>query len=699
MATAPANVDLLPQASLSGSRGLLARIVLGREDDAAWVRPALLGLLICTAALYLWDLGASGWANGFYSAAVQAGAKSWKAFFFGSFDSSSFITVDKPPVSLWIMELSARVFGVNSWSILVPQALEGVAAVGVLYATVRRSFTPAAALLAGAAMALTPVAALMFRFNNPDALLTLLLVGAVYATVRSLERGKIGWLVAAAVLVGGAFLTKSLQAFVILPVLAGVYFLAAPVSWRRRLWQIALATVALAVSSGWWVAIVELIPAAHRPYIGGSQDNSVLNLIFGYNGLGRITGNETGSVGGAGNAAGRWGATGWNRLFLSDMGGQISWLIPAALVLLVTCLWLTRRSPRTDRTRAAFLLWGGWLLITGAVFSFAAGIIHAYYTVALAPAIAALVGMGAVTLWAQRERLLYRLGLAAALVAAAVWSFFLLNRSPEWYPWLRWTELVAGVLAALGIAVLPRVRGKAALLLCSVAIAAGVAGSAAFTLYTVATPHSGSIPTAGPATSGGGFGGGGGRGFGGGFGGGGFPGGGTAGGTAGQAPGGFNGNGAAQGGTPPAQGGAPTGGTTQAGDGGQARAGGNAGGLLNGSTPGAKLTALLKASAGKYTWVAAAVGANSAAGYQLASDEPVMAIGGFNGTDPWPTLAAFQKLVKAGKVHYFIGGGSGAGGGAAGSSSSSSAISAWVQKNYTAQTVSGITIYDLTAAR
>jgi 4-amino-4-deoxy-L-arabinose transferase-like glycosyltransferase len=692
MATAPTDVDLLPQASLSGgSRGLLARLVLGREDDAVWVRPALFGLLICAAALYLWDLSASGWANAFYSAAVQAGARSWKAFFFGSFDSSSFITVDKPPVSLWVMELSARVFGVNSWSILVPQALEGVAAVGVLYATVRRSFKPFAALLAGAAMALTPVAALMFRFNNPDALLTLLLTGAVYATVRSLERGKTGWLVAAAVLVGGGFLTKSLQAFVILPVLAGVYFLAAPVSWRRRLSQIALATVALVVSSGWWVAVVELIPAAHRPYIGGSQNNSVLNLIFGYNGLGRITGDETGSVGGGGNAAGHWGATGWNRLFLSDMGGQISWLIPAALLLLVACLWLTRRVPRTDRRRAAFLIWGGWLLITGAVFSFAAGIIHSYYTVALAPAVAALVGVGAVTLWEQRGRWLYRGALVAAIAAAVTWSFVLLGRSPAWYPWLRWAELAAGLLAAVGIVALPRVRGRAALLLCSVAVAASLAGSTAFTLYTVATPHSGSIPTAGPATSGG-LGGGGGRGFGGGG-----PGGGGAG---GQAPGGFGpGNGTAQGGTLPAQGGAPGGGTAQAGDGGPGQAGGNAGGLLTGSTPGAKLTALLKANAGRYSWVAAAVGANSAAGYQLASDEPVMAIGGFNGTDPWPTLAAFQKLVKAGSIHYFIGGGSGGGGGAAGGSGSSSQISSWVQQNYTAQTVNGITIYDLTAAR
>src|SRR3954466_1289886 len=171
--------------------------------EERWVRPALLALLLGTGVLYLWGLGTSGWANSFYSAAVQAGTKSWKAFFFGSFDSSSFITVDKPPASLWVMDISARLFGVNTWSILVPQALEGVAAVGLLYATVRRRFTPAAALLAGAVMALTPVAALMFRFNNPDALLVLTLVGSAYAMVRALEDGRTRWLVLAGALAGG----------------------------------------------------------------------------------------------------------------------------------------------------------------------------------------------------------------------------------------------------------------------------------------------------------------------------------------------------------------------------------------------------------------------------------------------------------------------------------------------------------------
>src|SRR5436305_11021532 len=200
--------------------------------DPRWPLVALLG---ATAVLYLWGLGASGWANSYYSAAVQAGATSWKAFFFGSSDAANFITVDKAPASLWPMELAARIFGVNAWSILVPEALEGVAAVGLLYATVRRQFGPAAGLIAGATMATTPVAVLMFRFNNPDALLVLLLVGAAYATVRAVERASLKWLVLCGVLIGFGFLTKMMQAFLVVPGFALVYLLAAPTTIRKRI--------------------------------------------------------------------------------------------------------------------------------------------------------------------------------------------------------------------------------------------------------------------------------------------------------------------------------------------------------------------------------------------------------------------------------------------------------------------------------
>ncbi len=405
-------------------------------DRPRWERPALAALLIATAALLLWDLGASGYANSFYSAAVQAGSESWKAFFFGSSDAGNSITVDKPPAALWPMMLSVRLFGLGAWQILVPQALMGVATTGVLYAAVRRQFGPGAALLSGAAFALTPVAALMFRFNNPDALLTLLLTVTVYCVLRALEGAHTRWLVWAGVAVGLAFLTKTLQAFVILPPLALLYAVCAPTRLRRRLGQLALAGLAMVVAGGWWVAIVELWPASSRPYIGGSQTNSFLELTLGYNGLGRINGNETGSVGGGrgGPGGGGWGETGFDRLFAGNIGGQISWLLPAALVLLVAGLVVTWRARRaTDSlegmARAAFLAWGGSLLITAVVFSYMQGIFHEYYTVALAPFVAALIGMGAAVLWEERSGLAAALTLSGTLALTAVWSYVLLGRA------------------------------------------------------------------------------------------------------------------------------------------------------------------------------------------------------------------------------------------------------------------------------
>jgi 4-amino-4-deoxy-L-arabinose transferase-like glycosyltransferase len=308
---------LLPDSARRPTLGSAAgRLLRGRADDPGWVRPSLLGLLAATALLYLWGLGASGWANAYYSAAAQAGSVSWKAFFFGASDAASSITVDKTPASLWLMALSVRLFGLSAWSVLVPQALAGVATVGVLYAAVRRWFSPAAALLAGAVLACTPAATLMFRFNNPDALLTLLLTLAAYATIRALEHASTRWLLLAAAFIGFGFLTKMLQALLVVPALALVYLLAAPTSLRRRSGQLALAGLGLVVAAGWWVAIVELLPASWRPYIGGSQTNSVLELTLGYNGLGRLTGNETGSVGGGMG----WGQTGWTRLF----GGEVA---------------------------------------------------------------------------------------------------------------------------------------------------------------------------------------------------------------------------------------------------------------------------------------------------------------------------------------------------------------------------------------
>src|SRR5437773_5694545 len=273
------------------------RPVSVRVSSAVWIRLSFAALMAVTFVLYVWGLDRNGWANAYYAAAVQAGTKSWKAFFFGSLDASNFITVDKSPAFLWVMEISARLFGFNQWSVLVPQALEGVATVAIVYVAVRRWFGPAAGIIAGAVVTLTPVAALMFRYNNPDALLVLLLAAAAYATLRATESDSSRWLVLAAALIGTGFLAKMLQAFVIVPVVILVYLLAGRPALAQRIQQLLIAGLTLVVASGWWVAVVELWPAARRPYIGGSPNHSLLNLVFGYNGFGRITGDEAGSVG------------------------------------------------------------------------------------------------------------------------------------------------------------------------------------------------------------------------------------------------------------------------------------------------------------------------------------------------------------------------------------------------------------------
>lgn len=600
-----------------------------RPADPRWVRTGLAGLLVVTAVLYLWDLSASGWANAFYSAAAQAGGESWKALFFGSSDPANAITVDKTPAALWLMSLSVRIFGLSSWSVLVPEALLGVGSVALLYATVRRVGGPGAGLLAGSVLALTPVAALMFRFDNPDALLVFLLITGAYATMRAVEKASPAWLALAGIAVGFGFLAKMLQAFLVLPGFALAYLVAAPVSLGKRLLHLPAGLVAVLVSAGWYVAVVELWPAGSRPFIGGSQTDSILELAFGYNGFGRITGDEVGSLGGAQSNGS------WARLFGSEMGGGIAWLLPAAVLALGALSWLSRRTPRTDRVRAAGIVWGGWLLVTGGVFSYMSGIIHPYYTVALAPALAALVGMAAVRLWRLRAH-----PVAAGVLSGgvALTAYLLLQREPDWQPWLKYFVLVLGFGAAAMLLVADRLPRAVARSVAVLALVASLAGTGAYTVATAATPHSGAIPAAGPGSGV----------FGGGLPRGNFTGGGSRGGIA---------------------------------------------GLLTTSTPGDALVSLLQANSTAYTWAAATIGSNPAAGYQLAADVPVLAVGGFNGTDPYPTLAQFQQYVREGRIHYFVGGATSMGRGSG--SDDAQEIAQWVADTFTATSVAGTTVYDL----
>ncbi|APX01497.1 glycosyltransferase family 39 protein [Arthrobacter sp. QXT-31] len=655
--------------------GRASRILLGNQPG--WIRPSAAALLAFTAILYLWNLEATGYANSFYAAAIQAGTKDWTALLFGSLDAGNAITVDKPPAALWVPALAGRIFGFSPLSMLVPQALMGVAAVGLLYLTVKRISGPAAGLLAGGALALTPVAALMFRFNDPDALLTLCLVLAAYLTTRAIEQAGSKWLAAAGAVIGLAFLTKMLQGFLIVPGLALAYLWAAPTSIGRRFLHLLAAAGGIVLVAGSYIALFQLTPASARPYMAGSETNSFLELTFGYNGLGRIIGSGAGSGGGMpggggipggggmGGNVGFGGAAGITRMFGTSFGGEVSWLLPSALILLGAGLWFTRREARTSRTRAALVLWGGWLLVTAGILSFMSGTVHPYYAVALAPAIAALVGIGSVELWRGRAYFPARITLAVTVMAAAVWSAVLLGRDAGWLPWLKVAVVILGVLAAVALlfrldsfqAIPARLRKTATAAVVVVSLLAGALGSAAWTFATAGQPHSGSIPTSGPAASAmGGPGGQGGRNFGGLTGPDGAigPGGGAMGPDGGMGPGGTMGSDGA-------------------------------------GTANSELTALLRASTAKWSGIVS--GASQAASLELASGSSVIALGGWNGGDPYPTLAQFQEMVANGEIGYFIsGGGMGGGGGRGGNSE----VATWVAANFEAQTVGNSTVYKLT---
>ncbi len=669
------------------------RLWRGPGADPRWARPALLGLLAGTAALYLVNLTSSGWANAFYSAAAQAGSVSWKAFFFGSSDAANAITVDKTPGAIWVMVISTRIFGANSFAVLLPEVLMGVATVGILHSTVKRVGGPLVGLAAGAILALTPVAALMFRFDNPDALMVLGLVAGAWAMTRAVADGRTKWLLWCGAFIGVAFMAKMLQAFLVLPGFGLAYLIAGPPRLVRRTWQLLAAAGAMLLVGGWWLLAVWLWPAADRPFIGGTQTNSVTELIMGYNGLGRLSGNEVGSVGWQDQSSAI-------KLFASQMGGQISWLLPAAVFALLAGLVLRGRQPRTDVIRGSLVLWGGWLLVTGATFSAMHGIIHPYYTVALAPAIAALVAIGGRQLWSRRESAAARGVIAGVIAGTAVWADVLLARTPSFLPWLGPVVLVLG-LATAGLVVwlglvekLSAGPGRAAV--AALAAVSLLAGPTAYTIDTISTSHTGALPSAGPATAGG-FGGFGARlpaPFGGQSGAGGFapPGSAATGAVTAGGGGGLGGGGLGAGGL--GAGGLGAGGPGAGfGFGGPS---GFAGGLLGAPNPSAELVATLRTGGG-YTWAAAVVGSNNAAGYQLAVSLPVMAVGGFNGTDPAPTLARFEAMAKAGQIHYFIARtiGGGRPGTATTGSTASKEVATWVAANYTATTVGSVTIYDL----
>ena len=618
-----------------------------RITSRNWDRIGLWVLLLATAAMYLWDITINGMGNQFYAGAAQAGSTNWEALLFGSLDTQNFITVDKPPVSQWVMGLSGQIFGFSSASMLIPEALMGVATVALLYAAVARITTRRAGLLAGAGLALMPVAALMFRFNNPDAVMVLLMMAAAYCTVRAVPRANATWLALAGAALGFAFLAKMLEGLMVAPAIGLVYLVAAPTPWRRRLLHLLAALLALVVSAGWFVVVTLLWPASSRPYIAGSTDNSFMNLVLGYNGFSRVLGRNHFDFGGPGprigSAISQMGnhgpgfgfgnqTPGLPRLFSGEFGFEIGWLLPAALLAIVLVLISRGRAPRTDLVRAGVILFGGWIVVDGLVLSFMHGMVHPYYCLSLSPAVAGMFAIGIHEMWVKRTTRLGRSGLAAMLLVTGVWSWWLLQRDPEWLPALRWTILVLTVLV-VSVLVMALVRsrfryGVAALI---AAILVVLAGSGAYAIATIGQPHSGGGPSVGPAELEG-----------------------------------ANGH-----------------------DGGPGGARNRGFGQMDDNPA---LDAMLSRT--HTDWSAAIARSSAAAGLELRTNTAVMAIGGFSGNDPVPTLTDFQQYVTTHRVTYYIVPADNHPGGMGNRGHSD--ITDWVTANFTPVKVGPDTVYDLT---
>ena len=517
--------------------------------------PELLALLALTAVLNLWDLSINGWANTYYSAAIKSMSTSWHDFLFASLDKTGLMTVDKPPLAFWVQALSVRVFGFHPLSILVPEALMGVAAVALVYDMTRRMFGRVAGSIAGLAFALTPITLAIARHNNPDELLILCCVAALWCAVRALETGRTRWLVLSGVCAGLGFETKMAVALFVVPGIALAWMWSRWGStWTARLVafrQLLAGGIAMVVVGGAWPLLVTLTPAADRPWISGTSDNSIWSLIFGYNGLGRVAGQTGGPAGGGGPGGGGGfggnlfgGATGPFRLLQSSLGDQAGWLLGLAVVAGVALLVLTRLRRRDPRTGWLIAV-GGAFLTTAVVFSFASGIFHPYYVSFLAPWASALVGAGAGLMLprslggAAADGRTARVIAPVAIAAGAITELVVLGELGGAMAWAK--PVLIGVAGACAVLLAIEGAGRYRAVVVAVALAALLAAPSAWAVQTVGHATSSTFPAGGPESASiGGPGGGGPGGFGrggpGGFrgGAGGSPGGGFGGGAVGS---------------------------------------------------------------------------------------------------------------------------------------------------------------------
>ncbi len=615
-------------------------------DRVRRAQPEMLALAALAAVLNLWNLSRNDWANTFYSGAVRSMASSWHDFLFASLDRSGLMTVDKPPAALWVQALSARIFGFHPLSLLVPEALMGVAAVLLAADLTRRLFGRAAGFVAGLAFAVTPISVAMARHNNPDELLVLCCVAAMWCAVRGFQDGRTRWLVWCGALIGLGFETKMAVALFVVPGIAMAWLWLAPAgrgafhAFGQLLWAgLALAAVALA-----WPLLVTLTPAADRPWISGTTDNSVWSLIVGYNGLGRVAG-QAGSTGGGGGGFGG-GSAGPLRLLDSSLGGQAGWLLGFALVSGVGVLALTRMR-RADPRTAWVLAVGGAALASAIVFSAASGIFHPYYVSFLAPWVAMLAGAG-VGQALSGERAAQIIGVLA-IAGGAVSELVVLGGIQGSVGWAKPLVIVVCALCAvaLGLRLSARLRAIAV----GAALAALLAAPAAWALDTLGHATSSTFPAGGPsATSfGGGFGpGAGGRGFGRQFGG-----------AAGRIPGG----------RPAAHSG---GAAWRAPGGSSGRTGSSSAGALAGGGPsfGSDSSALTAAARYARSHGGGTVGVesqSSAAAAILAGSDNVAGLGGFSGVESSVSVRWLATQVRDGHLRWLLADSSSSGGLGAGS--------------------------------
>lgn len=566
-----------------------------RENESV----ALGALLALTGLLYLWGLDRNGWANSYYSAAAMAGSQDWTAFFFSSSDPGNAISVDKPPLSLWVMSASVWAFGLNPWSILVPQALMGVGSVYLLYRMVRTNVSPAAGLLAATFLAVTPVATVMFRYNNPDALLTLLMIGVAYTTLESIRRGSLPWLIAAGALTGAALLTKQLQIVLVLPAVAAAYLIYAIVPLVKRLLHLVAALLAAAVTGGWWFVLVQMTPSAHRPFVGGSRFNSAVELTLGYNGLDRLTGEDASrTMSPTAASLTEKLEPGFQRFLQPQFSGQFGWFLPLAVAGLVIAIWHLKRRSGSKQYQALMVLCGVWFLCSATVLAFMSGIIHPYYALTLVPPLCCLAAVGLIHMYRLRDRRPIRFALAGTLLATMVLGYVSASRSTADFPMGPQVVLALGS-SAIALQLLPPPSQALRSISAGVLTVALMAGPVVWSINTVLSPHIGAGVVAGPSILG-----------------------------------------------------IRTDHPDRKQLGPDMPASFIA--VMFGDIPEEAVVSRLRAARDTTRWAAAMVGSETAANYQLESRRSVLPIGGFDGTDPFPTLEQFQAMVNQGNVGSLV---------------------------------------------